>query len=246
MTKDFVGTVEDRLRQVNDEAQGILDDIVLRLNKDMENTNEDADIALYDLKDFLIKNDAQLEDGQTFDSIIDERAKPTVERRKLEAKTLILNAVKYMEDFDFKMNEVSMAIAGFFRELATKIDANKDKLKQTEIAFQVALAQCGDHHDELASNQEDQLSAKVEEMRRAIHHVELNEKLQECFDLLDQITKTYRNYNVEYIKIVDAHPQTMDTFFVSFEKEAMSQFKMFDESKRDEIIALFTKETEER
>ena len=83
-------------------------------------------------------------------------------------------------------------------------------------------------------------------MRRAIHHVELNEKLQECFDLLDQITKTYRNYNVEYIKIVDAHPQTMDAFFVNFEKEAMSQFKMFDESKHDEILALFTKETEER
>jgi Domain of unknown function (DUF4455) len=83
-------------------------------------------------------------------------------------------------------------------------------------------------------------------MRRAIHHVELNEKLQECFDLLDQITKTYRNYNVEYIKIVDAHPQTMDAFFVNFEKESMSQFRMFDETKRDEILALFTKETEER
>jgi hypothetical protein len=40
-----------------------------------------------------------------------------------------------MEEFDFKMNEVSMAIATFFRELATKIDSNKEKLKQTEIAF---------------------------------------------------------------------------------------------------------------
>lgn len=72
----------------------------------MENTNEDADIALYDLKDFLFKNDAQLEEGQTFDSIIEEQAKPTVERRKMESKTLITNSVKYMEDFDFKMNEM--------------------------------------------------------------------------------------------------------------------------------------------
>jgi len=29
----------------------------------MENTNEDLDIALYDLKDFLSKNDAQLAEG---------------------------------------------------------------------------------------------------------------------------------------------------------------------------------------
>jgi predicted ribosome quality control (RQC) complex YloA/Tae2 family protein len=83
-------------------------------------------------------------------------------------------------------------------------------------------------------------------MRRAIHHVELNEKLQQCFDLLDQITRTYRTYNVEYTKLVDAHPATMDAFFLSFERECMTSFKMFDEAKRDEITALFTKETEEK
>ena len=135
LSKDFVATIEDKLRTLNDEAQNIFDDIVTKLNKDMENTNEDADIALYDLKDFLTKNDEQLEEGQTFDSIIEDRALPTVERRKLEAKTLILNAVKYMEDFDFRMNEICTAVVNFYRDLATKIDANKEKLKQTEIAF---------------------------------------------------------------------------------------------------------------
>jgi hypothetical protein len=40
-------------------------------------------------------------------------------------------------------------------------------------------------------------------MRKAIHHVELNEKLQNCFDMLDQITRSYRNYNAEYIKLVE-------------------------------------------
>lgn len=40
-----------------------------------------------------------------------------------------------MEDFDFRMNEISTAVVTFFRDLATKIDANKEKLKQTEITF---------------------------------------------------------------------------------------------------------------
>ena len=98
----------------------------------------------------------------------------------------------------------------------------------------------------MASNQEDQLTAKVEEMRKAIHHVELNDKLQQCFDFLDQITRTYRNYNVEYIKIVEAHPATMDAFFLGFERECMTTFKMFEETKREEIQALFAKETEDK
>jgi len=37
--------------------------MVQDLNKDMENTNEDMDIAVADLKDLLQKNDAQLEEG---------------------------------------------------------------------------------------------------------------------------------------------------------------------------------------
>lgn len=98
----------------------------------MDNTNEDIDISEFDLKDFLIKNDAQLEEGQTFDSIMEERIIPTTQRRKLEAKTLLTQTVKYMEDTDNKMNEICTNIIAFFREFASKLDNNKEKLKQTE------------------------------------------------------------------------------------------------------------------
>jgi hypothetical protein len=160
---------------------------VSQLTKDMENTNEDIDIALYDLKDFIIKNDAELEEGVTFDLIVEKRAQPYVDRRKHESKTLIMNAIAYQEEFDFKMSEMTTNIVNFFKEFATSLDKNKDKLKQTEVNFQVALANCGDHHDDITQNQEDQLAAKVVEMERAIHHVMLNDKLKECFELLDQI-----------------------------------------------------------
>jgi hypothetical protein len=36
----------------------VFDKLVDSLAKDMENTNEDIDIAEFDLKDFIIKNDA--------------------------------------------------------------------------------------------------------------------------------------------------------------------------------------------
>lgn len=55
----------------------------------------------------------------TFDLLIEIRAKPTVDRRKLEAKTLITGSVKYMEEVDLKMNEVCQNIVNFFKELAT-------------------------------------------------------------------------------------------------------------------------------
>ena len=128
------------------------------------------------------------------------------------------------------MSELSNNTINFFKDFSTSLDKNKDKLKQTEINFLVALANCGDHHDDIIQNQEDQLSAKVTEMERAIHHVMLNEKLQECFDLLDQIQRTYRNYNEEYIKILNDYPNKMDTFFEEFESDSLGVFKRYPEA----------------
>ena len=81
----------------------------------MENTNEDIDIAEFDLKDFFVKNDAQLLEGETFDSIMETRIKPTVAKRKLESKILMENSIKYLEDSDFKMSEIAYAIVAFFK-----------------------------------------------------------------------------------------------------------------------------------
>ena len=93
----------------------MFDRLVDRLAKDMDNTNEDIDIAEFDLKDFILKNDAQLEANETFDKIMERRIKPTVARRKQESKTLITNSIVYLEQNDFKMQEISQAIVTFFK-----------------------------------------------------------------------------------------------------------------------------------
>lgn len=107
----------------------MFDQLVTALNKDMENTNEDIDIALYDLKDFLIKNDAQLDEGITFDIIVENKAQPYVERRKHESKTLIMNSIAYQEDYDYKMEQITQNVVNFFKDFATCLDKNRDKLK---------------------------------------------------------------------------------------------------------------------
>ena len=72
-------------------------------------------------------------------------------------------------------------------------------------------------------------------MERAIHHVMLNEKLAECFDLLDQIQKTFRAYNEEYIQIVKDYPNKMDGFYEEFEEGSLGVFKIFPEAARERI-----------
>ena len=55
----------------------------------------------------------------------------------------------------------------------------------------------------------------------------LNERLEECFEILDAIQRTYRQYNEEYCKILGNYPGVMNGFFASFEADVCMQFKMW-------------------
>ena len=244
LTKEFVTNLSEQLNQFNDESTVLFDDFFNKLKEDMDNTNEDIDIALHDLKDFLIKNDAQLDEGVKFDDILVNKAKPYADRRKEESQTLISKAIDYQEDFDNRMGDITNNVVKFYKEFAESLDKNKEKLKTTEINFQVALASSEDQRDEIVQNQEDELSAKVTETSRAIHHVMLNEKLEECFTLLDQIQRTYRDYNKKYIEIVQDQPNQMDNFFYEFEQTTLAVFKRYPEDQRERIQELYEKETE--
>lgn len=112
-----------------------MDQMVDLLNKDMANTNEDADIAFYDLKDFVLKNEAQLEEGDSYDSLLEREVQPTLTLRKTEAEKLILAAVSYMEEYDYKMHEACQNLVNWFKELAKCLDEQREKKKQADIEF---------------------------------------------------------------------------------------------------------------
>ena len=95
-------------------------------------------------------------------------------------------------------------------------------------------------------DQEENLNKNIDQMKKAIHHVELNQKLNECFDLLDVITKTYRNFSTNYCQIVEDYPNVLENFYEKFERNWAEWFKWYGEDKREEIQILFQKETEER
>ena len=101
----------------------------------MDRMFEELDNALNDLKNFLIQNDAVLDEGITFEIILTNKSKPYLESRKQENKALIINAIAYQENFDFQMSEATTNILNLFKEFAISLDKNKEKLRGTEINF---------------------------------------------------------------------------------------------------------------
>ena len=99
----------------------------------------------------------------------------------------------------------------------------------------MAQATCADENDETTQHLEDELSSQVDLMKKAIHHVMLNTKLDECFGILDQIQRAYRNYNHSYLQIVQKYPATMNEFFQGFESDICYLFRLWPASRLKEV-----------
>mgnify|MGYP002414087239 CR=1 FL=1 len=68
-----------------------------------------------------------------------------------------MNSIKFLEDEDELMHEITKNILNFYWNLGEKYDKYREKLKQTEMSYKLSLAKCGDDHDEVVHAQEKEL-----------------------------------------------------------------------------------------
>lgn len=179
LTVKKVEQIESKLESIDDAAQEEYDKIAVELTESINRSNNEMDTALERLRRFLHANSAKIPEDTTYDQIVDEQALPFVERRKLEAKEIYVNSLKYLEESDERMNETCKNIIEFLKSLATKYDKGKEELKATDFQFNVKLAQCADTNYDSIDDQEENLNKNIDQMKKAIHHVELNQKLNE-------------------------------------------------------------------
>lgn len=60
-----------------------------------------------------------------------------------------MNSIKFLEDEDELMHEITKNILNFYWNLGEKYDKYREKLKQTEMSYKLSLAKCGDDYDEV-------------------------------------------------------------------------------------------------
>jgi len=196
------------------------------------------------LRNFLIKNDANLPEGKTFDMIIEEECTPLVELRLNESKALFLHVDKYLDEYDTRMHEYSKNIIAFYRFIGESYDINRKGFKNLELDFTLAIAKLADKNEEDMHNRDNGLMEAVEQLRKSVNHISLVKQLEVCYGKLDEINKEYDKFVVDLKTLIDTQEPKVVTTFSEFEKKLAKHFRMETEESRERIQERLTKETE--
>ena len=248
ITKNLVREIGEKLRKTNDDAQELYDRYIEEMNKDHKMLMKEA----MDLKDyllgFLVKNDAKLEEGQTYESIIEriniyyihiyiiyniyiEECLPVIKARDNEGKHLLHHVVKYLEEYDYKMNESSKNLLMFYRKIGELFDGHRANIKNIEYEQELSLANFGDENEASMTKRDEELTRKIEELKESVFHSEVRQRLDISYQVLDTMTLEYYKFIDDLKTLVATQMPKVENAYTEFELSCAHHFKMVTEDK---------------
>ncbi len=246
VTKDKVNDIDEKLKKLNEEASEEYKKAFQDCLDIQQQRHKEALGLVEYLKGFLVKNDAKLPEGRTFDMIIAEECTPIVEQRLKESKDLLLHIDKYLEEFDSRMHEYSKNIIGFYRYIGESYDQQRKDMQNVELQFELAVAKLADQNEDNMHKRDELLQSQVDSVRKSVTHVVLVERLQQCYATLDVMNKEYDKYEAELRTLVATQEPKVVTTYQGFELKLAQHFKLAEAGRRDKIQERLNHETEEK
>lgn len=237
LTSEAIQTLLDRLGETNENAQEEYDDAISKLVNLQKKIDSESDQFFEDLKSRLEYYHADVPYQNKTLLLLELSEK--VENLKADGAKLLSKTIKYLEETDIRSQEVATKLLNHIKSLGEESDKHKLARSKQEKNYELEHAKKEDELDEAVSDLEEAFASKVEELRRAVTQDELNQKLKECFGILDDISQEHRNYSNNAIKLVSSHKDFITQSYRAYIEAAAYLFGLIPEFKKEEIIALY-------
>ena len=94
----------------------------------------------------------------------------------------------------------------FYQKIGNFNDEYKKKYKKSFLDYELAKAKAADENDERLDNLNTHLTKQKKHLRESVHHPKLDEMLEACFKILDDIEKGINtsvmiSFNISYVII---------------------------------------------
>jgi hypothetical protein len=237
LTSDVIQSLIDRLTEANDIVQKEYDNSISKLVKLQKKIDSESDQLFDDLKSRLEFYHAEVpyEEG---DLLLFE-LREQIDNLKNNGSKLLSKTIKYLEDTDTRSQEVAVKLLNHIKSLGEESDKHKLARNKQEKDYDLEHAKMEDELDEAVGDLEESFKCKVEELRRSETLDELDQKLKECFEILDDISQEHRNFTSSAIKLVYSHKDLITKSYRAYIQGAAYLFGLIPEFRKEELIASY-------
>ncbi|KAL4438837.1 hypothetical protein ABPG74_016557 [Tetrahymena malaccensis] len=233
ISKAYVEKWIEDTKNFHEQAQEILDARFEALIKESEEAKQhslDRINKLHDRLEYVGHLNAQ-----DLNSLIELECVSISNKYYEDSRDLLTKAIKFVEESDFKQNELVSNIGKFFKNIGEKNDENKKNYNKMNFEYELKKANIADENDEKLIQLNDEFEKIKVEMKMALHHPKLNEVLDVCFKKIDEIENEYRDFHDKNQSLAKEHSTFILNLYAGFEKAVAQFFELLDVSKKQEL-----------
>ena len=171
------------------------------------------------------------------EQVINSDLRSLIDQRVQEWKDLSQKVIKFLDENDAKSQEVTNNLLTFIKALSQVSDDQRKRIHEENQKYSNDLAQRGDQLDENVENIEEKFKNKVESLKRTITLQELENSLQECIAVLEEIAQENRKYTEDISDMLAKHPAKITASCYVYLMKVLEKFGILPAERKDEIIA---------
>ena len=246
ISKDIIEDYNEKLKNITDESQHSYDILVKDMINQQDQLHTESNQLLEYLKDFLIKNDAKLKEGDTFDIILNRECIPLIERRHGEVKELLTYVITYLEYQDGRMGEYCNNIINLYVKIGTLFDNYRSEKKNNEFSFEISLAKFADDSDDQLTKWIETLAQKTDQLSKSQSKISLNERIVNCSACYFDINNFYYKFVEDLNELLKKLPPQIESLYKNHELKCANLFSLCEEKERERITEKLKVLTEEK
>ena len=168
-----------------------------------------SDLALEfqdELRNVLLSLKQKVRCNLAIDAVVDEESTSPLAQRDSEYRELSDSTVGFLERNTRHVDEVSMRLGAFFKDLAVILETHTKNDEEIDLAAEDRLIDLSEEFKEDDTMRESQISHWQTKLKHAADENELEEAYESVLKLLDEVYASYYSYHANGTTAAGQHP----------------------------------------
>ena len=161
---------------------------------------------------------------RTIESDLENFVNP-IRQNILETQEKLINHVMdFILERDQRQHDVCINVGLFILDFGKRFDLYIQEEAEMDHQYEIDKAVVEDNDNESLENLGEKLDTSKMELRQAVDHLELDKRLETCFEIIEEIENEFRTFHQSNLDVTKKRQPMIDTLFEKFETSVLQRF----------------------
>jgi len=136
---------------------------------------------------------------------------------------------------DQRQHDVCVNVGLFVLDFGKRFDQYLQEEAEMDHHYEIDKAVVEDNDNECLEKFGEKLDSSKMELRQAVDHLELDKRLETCFEIIEEIENEFRSFHQSNLDVTKKRQPMIEALFIKFETNLLKKFGLCELEEKDKL-----------